>query len=68
MRRGDFVETVLKSAQEELEPKYDLDRVAQQVAELLSMKIEEVTAFGKSPQADIKREVSYVSGSIASLG
>jgi hypothetical protein len=32
------------------------------------MEIEEVTAFGKSPQAVIKREVSYVSGYIASLG
>jgi putative transposase len=54
---SDFLETVLKTAQEELEQKndlknkgYDLDRVAQRVAELMSMEIEQVTAFGKSPQ------------------
>ena len=54
---SDFVETVLKTAQEELEQKndlknkgYDLDRVAQRVAELMSLEIEQVTAFGKSPQ------------------
>jgi REP element-mobilizing transposase RayT len=54
---SDFVENVLKSAREELEQKYDLknrgydlDRVAQRVAELMSMEIEQVTAFGKSPQ------------------
>jgi REP element-mobilizing transposase RayT len=54
---GDFVENVLKSAQEELEQKYDLkakgydfDRVMDRVAEVMSMEIEKVTAFGKSPQ------------------
>ena len=54
---SDFVENVLKTAQEELEQKndlknkgYDLDRVAQRVAELMSLEIEQVTAFGKSPQ------------------
>lgn len=54
---SDFVENVLKSAEEELEQKYDLkargydfDRVAQRVAEVMEMEIEQVTAFGKSPQ------------------
>ena len=54
---SNFVENVLKSAQEELEQKndlkargYDFVRVAQRVAEVMSMEIEQVTAFGKSPQ------------------
>ncbi|MBW2247201.1 MAG: transposase [Deltaproteobacteria bacterium] len=54
---SDFVENVLKSAEEELEQKYDLkargydfDRVAQRVAELMEIETEQVTAFGKSPQ------------------
>ncbi len=54
---SDFVENVLRSAEEELEQKYDLkakgydfDRVAERVAEVMSMGIEKVTAFGKSPQ------------------
>jgi hypothetical protein len=54
---SDFVENVLQSVEEELEQKYDLkargydfDRAAQRVAEVLGMKIEQVTAFGKSPQ------------------
>jgi len=54
---GDFVENVLKSAQEELEQKYDLkakgydfDWVTERVAEVMSMEIEQVTAFGKSSQ------------------
>ncbi|RLC06227.1 MAG: transposase [Deltaproteobacteria bacterium] len=54
---SDFVENVLKSAQEELEQKYDLKakgydfvRVVQRVAEVMSMELEQVTAFGKSPQ------------------
>jgi len=54
---SDFVENVLKSAEEELEQKYDLkargydfDRVARRVAEVMAMDIEQVTAFGKSPQ------------------
>ena len=54
---GHFVENVLKSAEEELEQKYDLktkgydfDRITERVAEVMSMEIEQVTAFGKSPQ------------------
>ena len=54
---SDFVENVLKSAEEELEQKYDLkargydfDRVAQRVAEVMEIETEQVTAFGKSPQ------------------
>jgi len=54
---SDFVENVLKSAEEELEQKYDLkargydfDRAAQRVAEVMGMEIDQVTAFGKSPQ------------------
>ncbi|MBW2640598.1 MAG: transposase [Deltaproteobacteria bacterium] len=57
LRKSDFVENVLKSAEEELEQKYDLkargydfDRVAQRVAELMEIETEQVTAFGKSPQ------------------
>jgi putative transposase len=54
---SDFVENVLRSAEEELEQKYELkaggydfDRVARRVAEVVEMEIEQVTAFGKSPQ------------------
>jgi REP-associated tyrosine transposase len=54
---SDFVEHVLRSAEEELEQKYDLkakgydfDRVTRRVAEVMEMEIEQVTAFGKSPQ------------------
>lgn len=54
---SDFVEKVLKFAEEEFEQKYDLkargydfERVAERVAEVMSMKNEEVRAFGKSPQ------------------
>ncbi|MFC1896201.1 transposase [Thermodesulfobacteriota bacterium] len=54
---SDFVENVLRSAEEGLEQKYDLkargydfNRVVERVAEVMSMAIEEVTAFGKSPQ------------------
>ena len=54
---SDFVEAILRSAGEELEQKYELkakgydfNRVVQRVAEVMSMGIEEVTAFGKSPQ------------------
>jgi len=54
---SDFVENVLKSAEEELEQKYDLkargydfDRVAQRVAEVMEIETGQVTAFGKSPQ------------------
>ena len=52
-----FVENVLKSAEEEFEEKYDLKargydfyRVKERVAEVLEMEIEQVMAFGKSPQ------------------
>jgi len=54
---SNFVENVLKSAEEELEQKYDLkargydfDRVAQRVAEVMEIETDQVTAFGKSPQ------------------
>jgi len=54
---SDFVENVLRTAGEELEQKYDLkakgydfNRVAQRVAEVMSMRIEKVMALGKSPQ------------------
>ena len=54
---SDFVKNVLKTAEEELEQKYELKakgydfiRVARRVAEVLSMDIDQVTAFGKSPQ------------------
>jgi putative transposase len=54
---SDFVENVLRSAEEELEQKYDLkargydfNRVARRVAEVMEMETEQVTAFGKSPQ------------------
>jgi putative transposase len=52
-----FVEDVLKSAKEEFEQKYELrakgydfERVVRRVAEVMRMGIEDVTAFGKSPQ------------------
>lgn len=52
---GDFVENVLKSAKEELELQYDANGydfnwVTKRVAEVMSMEIEQVTAFGKLPQ------------------
>ena len=54
---SDFVEKVLKSAEEELEQKYDLkakgydfDLVARRAAEVTTMNIDQVAAFGKSPQ------------------
>ncbi len=54
---SDFVKNVLKSAEEELEQKYDLkakgydfDRVVRWVAEVMIIDIDQVTAFGKSPQ------------------
>ncbi len=53
---SDFVENVLKAAEEEFEQKYELkakgydfNRVVQRVAEVMGMEIEQVTAFGKSP-------------------
>ena len=61
---SDFVENVLKTVQEELEQKKDLknkgyylDRVDQRVAELMSLEIEQVTAFGKSPQTVKERSL-----------
>jgi len=54
---SDFVKNVLKSAEENLEQKYalkakgyDFDRIARRVAEAMAMDIEQVTAYGKSPQ------------------
>ena len=54
---SDFVEHVLRAAEEELEQKYELkargydfDRLTQRVAEVMKIEIEQVTAFGKSPQ------------------
>jgi len=54
---SDFVEHVLKSAEEALEEKYDLkargydfDRTVVRVAEVMGMTPGQVTAFGKSPQ------------------
>ena len=53
----DFVKSVLSSAEEELEQKYilksmgfDFDRVARRVAEVMNLNVEDVTAYGKSPQ------------------
>lgn len=54
---SNFVENVLKAADETLErtyrlraKKYDFDRVVERVAEVLAMEIEEVTAPGKIPK------------------
>lgn len=54
---SDFVENVLKFAEETFEQKYglkskgyDFNRVAKRVAEVMGMEVEQVTAFGKSPQ------------------
>jgi len=54
---SDFVENVLKYAEEELEQKYclkakgyDFDRITKRVAEVMDMKTEQVTAYGKSPR------------------
>ena len=54
---SDFVNNVLTSAEEKLELKYDLknkgydfNRIAERVAEVMATEIEQVTAFGKSPQ------------------
>ncbi len=59
-----FVENVLKLAEEELDQRYDLkamgyefDQVAQRVAEVTSLEIEQVTAFGKSPKTDKVRSL-----------
>jgi hypothetical protein len=54
---SDFVENVLKSAEEALEEKYELkargydfDWAVCRVAEVLELPPAQVTAFGKSPQ------------------
>jgi len=54
---SDFVETVLRSAKEAFEEKYDLkargydfDQAVLSVAEVTGMTSQQVTAFGKSPQ------------------
>ncbi len=54
---SDFVENVLKSAEERIEQRYvleamgyDFDRVVDRVAAVLGMTADEVTAFGKSPR------------------
>ncbi len=54
---SDFVENVLRSAEEALEEKYalkamgyDFDRAVERVAEVMDMAQGQVTAFGKSPQ------------------
>jgi len=54
---SDFIKNVIKPAEEELEQKYglkakgyDFDRVARRVAEVMIIDIDQVTAFGKSPQ------------------
>ena len=54
---SDFVENVLKSAEEGLEERYalkamgyDFDRAVVRMAEVMGMSPEEVMAFGKSPQ------------------
>ena len=54
---SDFVEKVLKIAGEALEEKYDLlargfdfDQTVSRVAEVMGLTLEQVTAFGKSPQ------------------
>ncbi len=54
---SDFVEKVLKSAQESLEEKYglkyrgyDFDKAAERVSELMDMDVSQVLAFGKAPE------------------
>jgi chromosomal replication initiation ATPase DnaA len=54
---GEFVENVLKSAEEAFEERslleakgYDFNRVVERVAEVMSIGTEKVTASGKSPQ------------------
>lgn len=61
---SDFVENVLKSAEEAFEEKYDLkvrgydfDRVVLRVAEVMDMRPAEVTAFGKSPRTVTARSL-----------
>ncbi|WP_274427879.1 hypothetical protein [Desulfosarcina sp. BuS5] len=63
---SDFVENVLKAAEEEFEQKYELrakgydfNRVIQRVAEVMGMEIEQVTAFGKSPPT-VKKGVAKI--------
>ena len=52
---SDFVKTVLKSGEEKLERKYmlkaqnyDFERVARRVAEVLSLKVDDILSLGKS--------------------
>ena len=54
---GDFVKQVLESAEEALAMKYDLEakgydfsRAVERVAEVMGIGIDQVTAYGKSPQ------------------
>jgi hypothetical protein len=54
---SDFVENVLKSAEEGFEQKYDLktkgydiERIIYRVAEVMGIEVEQVTTCGKSPQ------------------
>jgi putative transposase len=61
---SDFVEYILKSAEETLEEKYDLkvrgydfDRAVERTAEVMGMTPDQVTAFGKSPQTVNSRSV-----------
>ena len=60
----DFVEDVLKSAEEAFEERYDLrargydfDRVVLRVAEVMAMRPYEVTALGKSPRTATARSL-----------
>jgi len=71
---SDFVEDVLRLANEAFEEKYELksleydfDRVISRVAESMGMDPKEVTAFGKSPQT-VKARRCCVFGRIGSLG
>ena len=52
---SDFVKTVLKSGEEKLERKYmlkaqdyDFERVVRRVAEVLSLKVDDILSLGKS--------------------
>ena len=54
---NDFVKNILKSAEEALGLKYELkakgydfNRVAKRVAEVMGIKLQQVTAYGKFPQ------------------
>ena len=54
---GDFVKQILESAEEALAMRYDLEargydfnRVVERAAEVMGMHVDQVTAYGKSPQ------------------